>query len=579
MSLKPPVWLPILLVASAAGPASARDDAKLAGDWEGLLKVNAAVELRLVLRVKAAGGGALTATFESPDQGTLSLPADPLTYKDRAVTFAVKGNGGTFAGTLDDAGGEIAGEWTQGPSRLPLMWRRVKSAPAPAEVWEGPIKLPAGLELRFILRVTRPEGGPIRATADSPDQASNGLKVDRIAIEQGTLTFTMKALKVEYTGAIDPTGTEAKGDFVQNGIKLPLTLRKVAKATESRRPQVPEKPYPYREEEVAYANEAVGIKLAGTLTIPEGAGPFPAVLLITGSGAQDRDESLLGHKPFLVLADHLTRRGIAVLRVDDRGVGGSTGETMTSTSEDFAGDALAGVAYLKSRKEVDPGKIGLIGHSEGGIVAPMAAARSGDVAFLVLMAGTGMDGEQILERQRTLILKAAGAGDGEVERQNAIGRKMVAVVKAERDPEAAAAKLKALTREALDALPEGRREAIGDASAADPAVAMLNSPWFRFFLTYDPRPALAKVKCPVLAINGEKDLQVPPAANLAAIAEALKAGGNERVTVKELKGLNHLFQTSATGSPSEYARIEETIAPEALETISAWIKAQVGGRR
>ena len=570
-------WLPALLLASAASPGSAQDGANLAGDWEGVLKVNAAVELRLVLHVAKAEDGAIAATLESPDQGPGLARVDSISLTDRSVGFAVKANGGVFAGKLDEAGAEIAGEWTQGPSRLPLTLRRGKSAAAPAEVWEGPIQLPNALELRFILRVIRPEGGPIRATADSLDQGSNGLKVDSIAIDKASLKFTMKALKVEYSGTLDAAGTEARGDFMQNGVKLPLTLRKVAKTTQARRPQVPKRPYPYREEQVAYANEAAGIKLAGTLTIPEGAGPFPAVLLITGSGPQDRDESLLGHKPFLVLADHLTRRGIVVLRVDDRGVGGSTGDTMTSTSADFAGDALAGVAYLKSRKEVDRGKIGLIGHSEGGIVGPMAAARSGDVAFLVLMAGTGLDGEQILEQQRTLILRAVGAKDKDVARQNAAARKLIAVVKAEPDPVAAAAKLKALAREAIDALPDKGRKALADAAAADPGLAMLNSPWFRFFLTYDPRPALAKVKCPVLAINGETDLQVPPRENLDAIAAALKAGGNSRVTVRELKGLNHLFQTSATGSPTEYGRIEETIAPAALEAISGWIREQVGG--
>ena len=578
MSPKSTTWpLAILLIAAVAGPAPARAESKLAGDWEGVLKVGAAVELRLVLHVAEDRDGALSATFASPDQVPGSDRVDSITLKDRAVTFAVKANGGRYAGTLDDAGAQIVGEWSQGPGRFPLTLRKGKVDATPAEIWEGPIKLPGGLELRFRLRVSRPEGGPIRATADSPDQGSNGLKVDSIAIDQTSFKFTMKALKVEYSGTLDAAGAEAKGDFVQNGVKSPLTLKKVAKPTEARRPQVPKRPYPYREVPVTYANEAAKITLAGTLTIPEGAGPFPAVLLITGSGPQDRDETLLGHKPFLVLADHLTRRGIAVLRVDDRGVGGSTGDTMNSTSEDFAGDALAGVAYLRSRKEVDRGKIGLIGHSEGGIVAPMAAARSGDVAFLVLMAGTGLDGEQILTMQRTLILKAAGATDDEVARQNDLAREMIAVVKDEKDPKAAAAKLKALARKAAEALPGKEREALADADAADPGVAMLNSPWFRFFLTYDPRPALAKVECPVLAINGETDLQVPPRENLAAIAEALKGGGNSHVTVLEFKGLNHLFQTSATGSPSEYGRIEETIAPAALEVISGWIKAQVGG--
>ncbi len=332
------------------------------------------------------------------------------------------------------------------------------------------------------------------------------------------------------------------------------------------RPQEPKKPYPYDEEEVGYENKRDSVKLAGTLTLPRGKGPFPAALLITGSGPQDRNESLLGHKPFLVLADYLTRQGIAVLRVDDRGVGGSTGSVPDSTTENFAADVTAGIEFLKTRKEIDPKQIGLIGHSEGGLIAPMVAAQNGDVAFIVLMAGTGLTGEEILYLQGALILKASGASAEQLAKQRATQEGMFKILKEEKDPATAE---KRLHEELSRNLTEEAKKKSEQAIAAQ--IKRVNTPWFRYFLTLDPRPALRKVKCPVLALNGENDLQVPATENLREIEAALKAGGNKNITIVRLPKLNHLFQTSETGSLSEYAKIEETVAPVALKTIGDWI--------
>jgi pimeloyl-ACP methyl ester carboxylesterase len=300
--------------------------------------------------------------------------------------------------------------------------------------------------------------------------------------------------------------------------------------------------------------------------LPRGKGPFPVALLITGSGPQDRNESLLGHKPFLVLADYLTRRGIAVLRVDDRGVGGSTGSVPDSTTENFAADVMAGIEFLKTRKEIDPEKIGLIGHSEGGAVASMVAAQNGDVAFIVLMAGMGLTGEEILYLQGAMIMKASGASAGQLAKQRATQESMFKILKEEKDPATAE---KRLHEELSRNLTEEAKKKSEQAIAAQ--IKRANTPWFRYFLTLDPRPALRKVKCPVLALNGENDLQVPATENLREIEAALKAGGNKDVTIVSLPKLNHLFQTSETGSMSEYAKIEETIAPVALKTIGDWV--------
>jgi pimeloyl-ACP methyl ester carboxylesterase len=349
------------------------------------------------------------------------------------------------------------------------------------------------------------------------------------------------------------------------------------------RPQEPKPPFPYDEEEVVYNNEKDRVQLAGTLTLPRTKGPFPAVLLITGSGPQDRNESVMGHKPFLVLADHLTRLGIAVLRVDDRGTGKSTGKFIEATSEDFAADALAGVEYLKSRKEIAPRRIGLIGHSEGGLIAPMLAVRSTDIAFIVMMAGPGLTGEEIITRQTRLISQAGGVSDELIAQNRDVQQRIFAIVKQEKDSVVAEKRIREeikTFRELAGKIQAGSTEEQQKAVnliavAIESQAKLVVTPWFRFFLTYDPRTALTKVRCPVLAINGEKDLQVPAEENLAAIRQALEAGGNKDYEAINLPNLNHLFQTCRTGAISEYMQIEETISPSALETISKWILKHV----
>jgi hypothetical protein len=284
----------------------------------------------------------------------------------------------------------------------------------------------------------------------------------------------------------------------------------------------------------------------------------------------------MGHKPFLVLADHLTRHGIAVLRADDRGVGESTGSFADATTEDFAADAAAGIAYLETLAEIDSKRIGLVGHSEGGITAPMVAARSNEVAFIVLMAGVGVPMDQLLRAQSRLLLKANGADDEYIARNERLSTRMFAIAKAEPDAATREAKLRDATKTFADSLSVGGAPSDEDRASLERGVAMLATPWMHFLLNYDPAATLRRVKAPVLAINGELDLQVPPSQNLPAIQKALADGGNRDVTIVELPKLNHLFQTATTGAPSEYGTIEETMAPIALKTISDWIVARTG---
>ena len=447
-------------------------------------------------------------------------------------------------------------------------------------LWQGTLAIP-GSPLRLVLSIEKQAAGgtgksAYKATLTSPDQTPQPFPVTKIEFTGDILQWEVTSLGASYEGKANAAKTEIIGTFQQGGGAFPLTLKRVAKVQPAEKPkpkqQEPTRPYPYNEEEVTVSNKAQNVTLAGTLTLPRAKGPFPAVLLITGSGPQDRDEALLGHRPFLVLSDYLTRRGIAVLRVDDRGVGKSTGSFGAATSADFVTDAQACVAYLTSRKDIDAAQIGLIGHSEGGMIAPFVASQSPDIAFIVMMAGPGMRGDKLLLLQGDLITKAEGVPDAAFAQNHALRQRLIETVTSEPDAAKRQEKLDAIGADMKKQLTQADKKTIGDVDTFVKAQTQtLNSPWMRYFLAYDPQPMLQKVTCPVLAINGERDLQVPPKENLALVEAALKAGGNKDHTVRELPGLNHLFQTCKTGSPSEYAGIDETIAPLALQTMGDWI--------
>lgn len=441
--------------------------------------------------------------------------------------------------------------------------------------WLGTLKVPPSAELRVVFNLTANPDGSLSGTLDSPDQGATGISISRVTFEGGRLHIEVDSVGGHYDGTPNADGSEFSGQWTQSGISLDLPIKRVKEAPKVQRPQEPKKPYPYIDEEVTYPNAKDSVTLAGTLTMPRSGGPFPAVILITGSGQQDRDESLFGHRPFLVLADYLTRRGIAVLRVDDRGVGGSKGDVSQATSEDFARDVLAGVAYLKTRKEIDPKRIGLVGHSEGGCIAPIAATQSNDVAFIVLMAGTGVTGDVIIEGQVVSQLKAQGADQALIDMTIQSQRRVVEVIKSEADPNVAKEKIRKIVTDAVSKLDEKQKKIVEYREGyVDAQVKAATSKWLRFFITHDPKETLRKVKCPVLAINGSLDMQVPARLNLPVIEQALREGKNPDVTIKELAGLNHLFQTAKTGAGDEYARIEETMSPVALETIAKWIEAR-----
>ncbi len=448
-----------------------------------------------------------------------------------------------------------------------------------AGTWMGTLDVGAAqLRLRFVIAET--EGVP-GATLFSVDQGNAQIQVAETTVSGDTISMTMPMVGASFRGTLSEEDGQITGTFTQAGQSFPLVLERAPddETPPPNRPQNPEEPYPYLAEDVTYINPEGGHTLAGTFTRPASEGPFPAVILISGSGPQDRDEALMGHRPFLVLADHLTRRGIAVLRYDDRGVGESTGDFGTATSQDFASDALAAVAYLKTRDDVDPGKIGLAGHSEGGVIAPMAAVASPDISYIVLMAGTGVNGERILYAQAALIARAAGAPEEAIAANREQQRAIFEVLKREPDPGRAGEAIAAIIRAGLERANAGGETVSDDAmqQAVAAQVQQVNNPWFRYFLTYEPAPMLERVTVPVLAINGEKDLQVPYEENLREIEAALRRGGNTRFETHALPDLNHLFQHAQTGAPSEYQSIEETWSVEAMELIADWILRTVGG--
>lgn len=444
--------------------------------------------------------------------------------------------------------------------------------------WQGSLRATPVIELRLVLEITESPDGGLAGQLVSVDQGNSRIPLTGVSERDGAVRIDAAGIGANFEGTLSPDGSELSGQWRQGGGERPLEFRRLAEAPSFGRRQDPVPPYPYAARDAMFENASAGIMLAGTFTRPEGDGPHPAVVLISGSGPQDRDEALMGHRPFLVLADHLTRRGIAVLRYDDRGVGRSTGDFRAATHDDFVSDALAAVAWLKDRPGIDPARIGLVGHSEGGVAAPLAAVKQpDDIAFMVLMAAPGVPMGELLTRQSTDIARAMGASPELLADSVESQRETLDLLRQDLEPADLETRLLALVQTQLARLTEEQRKAFGfNEAMVDAQVQMVMTPWFRHLLEYDPQTTLGQVTCPVLAINGGRDLQVAAEPNLDGIGAALAAGGNTDVTIRSFPELNHLFQTAVTGSPAEYGSIEETFNPEVLETISGWIRQHTG---
>jgi dienelactone hydrolase len=554
----------------------------IVGHWEGSIKIQAQ-ELIIKVDFKSAGDS-LAATIDIPQQNAKALALKNVRYQHPVVHFELPAGPGlaVFDGERKDSA--IAGKFTQagltGSFAIKLSSGseiEVAEEPPPkykpiVGIWSGATDIMGqslGMSVTF-----KTKAGELKGLIDIPQQNASGLFLTKVSFESPRVHFELPAGPGLAIWDGEMNNDSINGKFMQAGITGSFHIvRGPLKKVEE-----PEEIVPYKKEEVAFYDDS--IKLAGTLTLPETAGPHPAVVMITGSGPQNRDEELFGMKPFKIIADYFTRNGIAVLRCDDRGVGGSTGKNDQSTTADFAKDALAAVHFLQSRNDINPKQIGLCGHSEGGIVAPLAASQSSDVAFIICIAGTGVTGEEIILAQTELIMRANGATDEGIRNALSLTRRTLDTVRAGGNPEGLRKEIREAADQEYHMLPEEQRKVITNKDEyLDNAVAAqlkaIQTPWFKYFISYDPLPALQKVKCPVLALFGGLDLQVPAELNKNKMEAALKKGGNTDYIFKVFAKANHLFLTAETGNPKEYGTLKKEFAPGFLETMTEWVGKHV----
>lgn len=443
--------------------------------------------------------------------------------------------------------------------------------------WEGAIKTTKTIRLIFHIKE---DAGKLSATMDSPDQGVTGIGCKAVNIHGDSVIIDMSGIGIMYKGRMT-TDTTIAGLWQQGGMSIPIDFMKTASPAELYRPQTPKPPFNYVSEDVIYTNKDKSIQYGATITMPNGKGPFPAVLLITGSGQQNRDEEIFGHKPFAVIADYLTRNGYAVLRVDDRGMGQTTGDLKNVTTADFAQDAEVSLGYLKSRKEVDKKKIGLMGHSEGGMIAEMLASKRKDIDFVVLLAAPGVNVKDLMKDQAGAVLAANGVDSPIVNEYRKLYGSMEDAALTSKDASDMKEKMTLAVKTWKLGASQDAIRTVGVSTADDETdyvnqmQAAVSGAWFSYFLRFDPQPYLRNLSCKVLALNGERDIQVPARANLEGIRQSLAKSKTKVYEVKELKGLNHLFQQCTICNVKEYAVLTETISPAALRTISEWLDANV----
>jgi len=440
--------------------------------------------------------------------------------------------------------------------------------------WTGVLNTGSGT-LRLVFHLNASNGN-YTATMDSPDQGATGIPVDKVQFDKGEVTLAVSAIGLTYSGKPATDAKTIDGTFTQGSFTTPMQLVYSNAETKQVRPQDPVT-FPYMVEDIVFENKLAGIKLAGTLTVPTLSRTNKIVILISGSGPQNRNEELgvFNHRPFLVVSDYLTRSGIAVLRFDDRGVAQSEGNFSDATTADFATDVEAAILYIKQRPDLANFQIGLIGHSEGGLIAPMVAARNKMVNFIVLLAGPGVSGKQVLLTQIEDIMRVSKMSDTLINHTlNTSAALYNYMQKNSQMPDSLLRKnLKNVAITQISKYPTSYLSGASVDQLAEEQVDQIFNKWFRYFLEYDPYNDLKKLSCPVLALNGSTDLQVNAQINLGAIEKALKKSKSKKFQTVELPGLNHLFQKSATGLPSEYGKIEETFNAEALEKITLWIQS------
>lgn len=549
--------------------ASAQSPVDRSGAWLATLETPGG-NLRLQVTVSIDDDGAQTATLESLDQAPGQLiPVSSVEISHDHFEFSIEAIGARFEGAWNEASSSYDGVFNQG-LQIPTSFARPEDRAAILIEgldgrWEGQL-IRSDTELEFALNIQTDDDGT-RATLDSISQAAYDIPVTGLDRSGNAVRFQIPAANVTYEGQI--TGDTLSGDWIRPGFEtVTVTFERVSQTVEAlNRPQTPQAPFPYVIEEVRIENpDAEGVALAGSLTLPEGEGPFPGVVLISGSGPQDRDESVWTHQPFAVLADHLTRQGIAVLRYDDRGFADSTGDFASATSPDFASDAAAVADWMRTHPRISA--VGLAGHSEGGLIAPIVAAEHGDTAFVILLAGPGTPGHRFILDQIVANSDAMGIDRAHTRARVAVMETLVDAVRHARDRESAEAALDGLlTEETLSVL---------DVPADQKAVFInsMSRDWYRELVNYDPSDWFDRMDQPVLALQGTLDLQIVAEPNAAGLETLLADKTDAQIVI--LEGRNHLFQNAETGLMTEYAQIDETFDPEVMTLIADWIKARFG---
>lgn len=445
-------------------------------------------------------------------------------------------------------------------------------------IWEG--KINAGAEMTVIFTIKQDEFQKYTATMDVPGQGIKGIVSKEVVVSNDSIRINIKEFGGFYAGKQTDNAT-IHGEWKQ-GMAIALLLKKVEKVEAVLRPQTPVPPFSYKTEDVIYHNKEKTIQYGATITTPHGPGPFPAVILITGSGQQNRDEEMLGHKPFAVIADHLTKNGFVVLRADDRGMGQTTGDPSTATTLDFSDDINTGIEYLKGRKEVNVKRIALLGHSEGGMIAQILGSKRKDIAAIVMLGAPGKSGAEVLTEQNREIFMLSGMSKEYADSYIELYASMLERSKNQSGKDSVRARVTAVVENWLKKTPANIAMATTGISGEDSKGEFINNftevlalPWFQYFIGFQPDQYIVDITCPVLALNGSRDIQVLSRSNLSAIEAALKKSRSPGYLIKEYEGLNHLFQKCKVCTIQEYGALDETISAEVLKDIGSWLTARL----
>jgi pimeloyl-ACP methyl ester carboxylesterase len=455
-------------------------------------------------------------------------------------------------------------------------------AQSPIQNWAGILNA-GGQKIELRLHLMQNADKTYTSNWDVPAQKAIGITSSKTTFENGVLNIEVKMIGASYVGTMNVAGDKIEGTWGQSGMNFPLNMEPIKEGAAVAviiKPQTPKPPFTYTSEDFVYHSANTNLDYGATITFPNDNKKHSLVILITGSGKQDRDETIFDHKPFAVIADYLTKKGFAVLRVDDRGAGKSTGDFSKSTSADFALDVEEHIRYAKSLAMVDTNKIGLLGHSEGGLIAPMVAARNKSVAFIVLLAGPGIQIVDLMAIQNELVLKSVGVSQDAISAYIPLYKKLMKTIIVTDKKEDALLKAKEIVKDwytSTDKVLVKKTTNINNEAEAEKfansMAATFSTNWWKYFGAFDPQSSIQKVKCPVLAINGSADIQVPSDASIHGIEAALKKGGNKQFTTKQFIGLNHLFQKCTKCTVAEYGELETTIEPEVLTTIGDWLVA------